>query len=102
MGSYDSEYYVANKGTFYTADVGYSFKNVKQIGNITPYFMYSHYDKDQDSMKDSIRNIIGVSIDHKQLSLVAEYIMSKMTHSLVGLKIHWQKGMITSGISCLT
>ena len=26
MGSYDSEYYVANKGTFYTADVGYSFK----------------------------------------------------------------------------
>ena len=82
MGSYDSEYYVANKGTFYTADVGYSFKNVKQIGNITPYFMYSQYDKDQDNMKDSVRNIIGVSIDHKQLSLVAEYIMSKMTHSL--------------------
>lgn len=64
--------------------------------------MYSQYDKDQDSMKDSIRNIIGVSIDHKQLSLVAEYIMSKMTHSLVGLKIHWQKETITSGISCLT
>lgn len=92
MGSYDSEYYVANKGMFYTADVGYSFKNVKQIGNITPYFMYSQYDKDQDSMKDSIRNIIGVSIDHKQLSLVAEYIMSKNDPFIGGTQDSLAKG----------
>lgn len=64
--------------------------------------MYSQYDKDQDNMKDSVRNIIGVSIDHKQLSLVAEYIMSKNDPFIGELKIHWQKGMITSGISCLT
>ena len=51
---------------------------------------------------NSIRNIIGVSIDHKQLSLVAEYIMSKNDPFIGELKIHWQKGMITSGISCLT
>lgn len=92
MGSYDSEYYVANKGTFYTADVGYTFKNVKQIGKITPYFMYSQYDKDQDSMKDSIRNIIGVSIDHKQLSLVAEYIMSKNDPFIGGTQDSLAKG----------
>ena len=77
MGSYDTEYEVANKATHYTADLGYSFKNVKQIGNITPYMMYSRYDKDLTGAKDSIRNIVGVSIDHKQLSLVAEYIMGK-------------------------
>ncbi|ENX38663.1 hypothetical protein [Acinetobacter courvalinii] len=77
MGSYDSEYYVANKATYYTVDIGYAFKNVKQIGNITPYFMHSRYNKDQAGAQDSTRNILGVAIDHKQLSLVAEYIMSK-------------------------
>lgn len=77
MGSYDSEYYVANKATYYTADIGYAFKDVKQIGNITPYFMHSRYNKDQAGAQDSTRNILGVAIDHKQLSLVAEYIMSK-------------------------
>ena len=77
MGSYDSEYYVGNKATYYTADLGYAFKEVKHIGNITPYFMYSQYDKDQAGSKDSIRNILGVSIEHKKLALTAEYIMSK-------------------------
>ena len=77
MGSYDSEYYVGNKATYYTADIGYAFKEVKHIGNITPYFMYSKYDKDQAGSKDSIRNILGVSIEHKKLALTAEYIMSK-------------------------
>ena len=77
MGSYDSEYYVGNKATYYTADIGYAFKEVKHIGNITPYFMYSQYDKDQAGSKDSIRNILGVSIEHKKLALTAEYIMSK-------------------------
>ena len=77
MGSYDTEYYVSNKATYYTADIGYAFKEVKHIGNITPYFMYSQYDKDQASSKDSIRNILGVSIEHKKLALTAEYIMSK-------------------------
>lgn len=77
MGSYDSEYYVANKASYYTADIGYAFKDVKQIGNITPYFMHSSYDKNQDGFKNSTRNILGVAIDHKQVSLIAEYIMSK-------------------------
>lgn len=77
MGSYDSEYQVANKASYYTVDAGYSFKNVGKIGHITPYVMHSRYDKDMDAAKDSIRNIIGVTIDHKQLSLVAEYIMGK-------------------------
>lgn len=77
MGSYDSEYYVGNKATYYTADIGYAFKEVKHIGNITPYFMYSQYDKDQAGSKYSIRNILGVSIEHKKLALTAEYIMSK-------------------------
>ena len=77
MGSYDGEYYVANKATYYTADLGYTFKDVKQIGNITPYFMHSRYNKDLAGSQDSIRNILGVSIDHKQISLVAEYIMSQ-------------------------
>jgi hypothetical protein len=77
MGSYDSEYYVANKATYYTADLGYTFKDVKQIGNITPYFMHSRYNKDLAGSQDSTRNILGVSIDHKQISLVAEYIMSQ-------------------------
>ncbi|MDM1021552.1 hypothetical protein QSV37_14750 [Acinetobacter sp. VNK23] len=77
MGSYDSEYQVANKASYYTVDAGYSFKNVGKIGHITPYVMHSRYDKDMDAAKDSTRNIIGVTIDHKQLSLVAEYIMGK-------------------------
>lgn len=77
MGSYDSEYSVANKATYYTADLGYTFKNVKQIGNITPYLMHSQYDKDQAGAKDSIRNILGVAVEHKKLALTAEYIMSK-------------------------
>ena len=77
MGSYDTEYYVANKATYYTADLGYTFKEVKQIGNITPYFMHSRYNKDLAGSQDSTRNILGVSIDHKQISLVAEYIMSQ-------------------------
>lgn len=77
MGSYDSEYYVANKATYYTADLGYTFKDVKKIGNITPYFMHSRYNKDLAGSQDSTRNILGVSIDHKQISLVAEYIMSQ-------------------------
>ncbi|WP_109441223.1 hypothetical protein [Acinetobacter haemolyticus] len=77
MGSYDSEYQVANKASYYTVDAGYSFKDVGKIGNITPYVMHSRYDKDMDAAKDSIRHIIGVSVDHKQLSLVAEYIIGK-------------------------
>jgi len=77
MGSYDTEYYVGNKATYYTADISYAFKDLKHIGNITPYFMYSQYDKDQAGSKDSVRNILGVSIQHKKLALTAEYIMSK-------------------------
>jgi hypothetical protein len=39
--------------------------------------MHSRYNKDLAGSQDSTRNILGVSIDHKQISLVAEYIMSQ-------------------------
>lgn len=77
MGSFKDNYSVANAGTFYTADLSYSFKNVDKIGTITPYAMYSTYQKDAQGFKDSSRSILGVTVDHKQLTFVAEYIIGK-------------------------
>lgn len=75
-GSFDYYNYLANEGNFYTADISYAFKNVGKIGTITPYAMYSAYDK-TGSFKTSTRNILGVSVDHKNLGFSAEYIMGK-------------------------
>ncbi len=78
-------------------------KMLSRSGKLRRTLCTIQYDKDQDSMKDSIRNIIGVSIDHKQLSLVAEYIMSKNDPFIGGTQDSLAKGeTITSGISCLT
>lgn len=77
MGSYDGEYYVANKGQFYTADARYVFKDVYKGINITPYATYTSYIKDTDSYKNSTRHFLGASFDYKKVSLVAEYIISK-------------------------
>ena len=77
VGSFDDNYWVANKGTFYTADVSYAFKNVGTLGTITPYAMYSSYIKDQSTDKNSSRNIVGVSLEHQQITVLAEYIMGK-------------------------
>lgn len=84
MGSFKDNYDVANDGTFYTADVSYAFKDVGKIGTITPYAMYSTYKKDADGFKDSTRSILGVSVDHKQLTFVAEYIMGKSDFNIGG------------------
>lgn len=75
-GSFDYYNYLANEGHFYTADISYTFKDVGKIGKITPYAMYSAYDK-TGSYKTSTRNIIGVSVDHKNLGFTAEYIIGK-------------------------
>lgn len=77
MGSFDGSYNVANKGTFYTADLIYVFRDVGKIGNIMPYATYSSFIKDDKRFADSTRNIVGVQVDHKSISLVAEYVMGK-------------------------
>lgn len=77
VGSFDDNYWVANKGDFYTADISYTFKNVGKLGTITPYAMYSSFMKDASGYKDSSRNILGISLDHKNITLLTEYIMGK-------------------------
>ncbi|MBJ9720534.1 hypothetical protein I5515_01790 [Acinetobacter calcoaceticus] len=77
MGAFDDIYTVANQGTFYTADLSYTFKNVYPNLNITPYLMFSLYQKDKQDFKDSSRNVVGTAFEYKNLSLVAEYIMGK-------------------------
>ena len=77
MGSFDDNYLVANKGTFYTADLGYTFKNVGKLDAISTYAMYSSYDKDEKGFKTSTRNLVGVSAYYKDLTFVAEYVMGK-------------------------
>ena len=77
FGSYDSEYLVANDATFYTADVSYQFKDLIEGVNLRPYFMHSSYLKEPSQFKNSQRNIIGLGIDYKNISLISEYILSK-------------------------
>ena len=77
MGSFDDNYFVANKGTFYTADVSYSFKNVGKFDSISTYAMYSSYDKDEAGFKTSSRNLVGMAAYYKDITFVAEYIMGK-------------------------
>ena len=77
MGSFDDNFMVANKGTFYTADVSYTFKRVGPMDMISPYAMYSLYDKSESGYKDSSRHLVGVAGYYKDITLVAEYIMGK-------------------------
>lgn len=77
IGAFDTEYELANKGTFYTLDARYSFKQVKDDLNISPYLVYSGYDKSNNSDYDSERHIAGVAWDYKNVSFYTEYIMSK-------------------------
>ena len=92
VGSFDDNYWVANKGTFYTADISYAFKNVGKLGTITPYAMYSSFIKDASSYKDSSRNILGVSLEHKNITLLAEYIMSKNDFLIGGDEYSYAQG----------
>jgi len=77
FGSFDTEYDIANDGYFYTVDMNYTFTNVRDMVNITPYFVYSGFNKKQHGFADSERHIAGVAWNHKNVSLYTEYVMSK-------------------------
>jgi len=77
FGSFDTEYDIANDGYFYTVDMNYTFTNVRDMVNITPYFVYSGFNKKQHGFADSERHIAGVAWNHKNVSLYTEYMMSK-------------------------
>ncbi|MDR2251115.1 hypothetical protein [Acinetobacter sp.] len=77
FGSFDGEYDIANKGYFYTVDTSYKFKNVRDSLNVTPYVVFSGFNKKEQGFKDSQRNIVGVAWDYKNVSLYTEYLMSK-------------------------
>lgn len=77
FGSFDTEYNIANKGLFYSIDVNYAFKNVRDNLNITPYLVLSGFNKDQKGYKDSQRNIIGAAWNYKNIAVYTEYVMSK-------------------------
>jgi len=77
FGSFDGEYDIANKGYFYTVDTSYVFKNVRDSLNVTPYMVFSGFDKKEQGFDDSQRNIVGVALDYKNVTLYTEYLMSK-------------------------
>ncbi|MCT9168039.1 hypothetical protein KTH03_17375, partial [Acinetobacter baumannii] len=77
FGSFDGEYDIANKGYFYTVDTSYTFKNAKDSLNVTPYVVFSGFNKKEQGFDDSQRNIVGVAWDYKNVSLYTEYLMSK-------------------------
>ncbi|KQQ69442.1 hypothetical protein [Acinetobacter sp. Leaf130] len=77
FGSFDGEYDIANEGYFYTVDTSYTFKNVRDSLNVTPYVVFSGFNKKEQDFDDSQRNIVGVAWDYKNISLYTEYLMSK-------------------------
>lgn len=76
MGSFDSTYAVANKGSFYTADLIYTF-NLFATSSLSPYLTYSRLNKSEKGDADSSRYIIGAQWNYKDISLVGEYIVGK-------------------------
>ena len=77
FGSFDAEYDIANKGYFYTLDTSYVFKNVRDSLNVTPYVVFSGFNKKEQRFDDSQRNIVGVALDYKKITLYTEYLISK-------------------------
>ncbi|MDH5818694.1 hypothetical protein [Acinetobacter pseudolwoffii] len=77
FGSFESEYDIANKGNFYTVDTSYTFKNIRESLNVTPYAVLSGFQKEENGFDDSQRNIVGLAWDYKNISLYTEYVMSK-------------------------
>lgn len=76
VGSFDANYQVANEGYFYTIDGRYTFHDVYGM-QVSPYLVYSRFDKSEDSFHDSERHIIGAAWTYKNLSLYSEYIFAK-------------------------
>lgn len=77
LGSFDSDYKLANEGYFYTFDSRYVVHNLRPNLTISPYLMLSTYDKKQHDFKDSHRHAVGVVWDYKNVSLYTEYLISK-------------------------
>ncbi|MDO7383816.1 hypothetical protein RKQ52_01540 [Acinetobacter baumannii] len=77
MGSFDTNYYVANDADFYTIDINYTFKDPHSRFSLTPYATYSLYKKNVDDYKSSTRHAIGTQLDIKKFSFAAEYIIGK-------------------------
>lgn len=77
IGAFDTEYDLANKGNFYTLDASYKFQTMDNGLNISPYVVYSAYDKRNHDDHNSERHIAGVAWDYKNISFYTEYIMSK-------------------------
>lgn len=77
FGSFDSEYNIANEGYYYTVDARYTFKNVQEQINVTPYAVFSGYAKNEHNYSNSQRNIVGIAWDYKNVSLYTEYVMGK-------------------------
>lgn len=97
FGSFDGEYDIANKGYFYTVDTSYVFKNVKDSLNVTPYVVFSGFNKKENGFDDSQRNIVGVAWDYKNISLYTEYVMSKTIRLLAAMVVLLQQVMMGSG-----
>lgn len=77
LGSFDSEYQLANKAYYYVADLGYNInQDFYQITGLRPYLSSSGLLKKQH-MPDSYRNIMGMQFDYKKLRVNAEYILAK-------------------------
>ncbi|WP_411686620.1 hypothetical protein [Acinetobacter pseudolwoffii] len=77
IGSFDFEYGLANKGTYYTGELNYAFKTFDEQLTIMPFFMYSGYLKEEKDFEDSERNIAGVMFGYKNIYLYTEYLFSK-------------------------
>ncbi|KAF5300162.1 hypothetical protein FQR65_LT19393 [Abscondita terminalis] len=82
FGSFDGEYDIANKGYFYTVDTSYVFKNIKDLFNVTPYVVFSGFNKKESRFK------MGLTVPAKHegvafgttkyyFFLYTEYVMSK-------------------------
>lgn len=77
VGSFDSEFNLANKATYYVADFAYNIPDhFQNLTGFKPYLVFSGLMK-QEGMPNSYRNIAGLQFDYKQLHINAEYIFSK-------------------------
>lgn len=77
IGSFDFEYGLANKGTYYTGELNYTMKAWDQQMTVMPFLMYSGFLKDEKQYKNSQRNIAGVMLGYKNMYLYNEFLMSK-------------------------
>lgn len=92
FGSFDDDYYVANKGMFYTFDISYPIEDLISGSTITPYMMFSGYNKDKEGYETSKRDIYGVSLDKNSWSFTTEYIIGDNDVFIGGNKLSLAEG----------